>query len=307
VRTAFIVNPVAGGGRALHAWRALEAEALRVCAPAEIVMTTGPGVAATLACDVASRATRLVAVGGDGTFSEVLNGLMAQGGIRRPDLTLSLISVGTGRDLARSLGLPPDPRPQLARVVEGSLHPFDVGRVRYHEGDTPRERYFANVASFGLSGATDRIMARHRSRRLPPTRAFQVAVLQAMAVYRNTAVRWRIDAGDWQQARVKLGVVCNGQYFGAGMRIGPSAVADDGLLEWVVVGDIGPLTLLRRLPTVYRGEHTGLPEVSCARGRTVEAEPVTPGADVPLDIDGEAIGSLPARFEILPRALGLRY
>ncbi len=278
-----------------------------MCTPAEVVFTTGPRTAQAQACDAASRATRLVAVGGDGTFGEVLNGLMAPGCVRCQALTLSLISVGTGRDLARSLRLPPDPRAQLARVVDGSPHPFDVGRVRYHEGGAPRERYFANVASFGLSGATDRIMARHKTRRLPPKLAFQVAVLQAMVVYRNTPVRWRIDAGDWQQSRVKLGVVCNGQYFGAGMRIGPSAVADDGLLEWVVVGDIGPLTLLRRLPTVYRGDHIGLPEVSIARGRAVEAAPVTPDADVPLDIDGEAIGSLPAVFDVIPRAVGVRY
>lgn len=307
LRTVFIVNPVAGGGRALRVWKTLERDALQAGAPAEVVFTTGPGAASTLASEAAARATRLVAVGGDGTFSEVLNGLMVDGRCRRPDLTLSLVSVGTGRDLARTLRLPSDPRDQLARAVNGSLHPFDVGRVTYRELQAPRVRYFANVAGFGLSGATDRIMARHMSRRLPPQIAFQAAVVRAMLSYRNTAVRFRLDAGPWQQARVKLGAVCNGQFFGAGMRIGPGAVTDDGWFEWVVIGDIGPLTLLRRLPTVYRGEHLGLPGVSFAQGRDVEAEPVAPDADVPLDIDGEAVGSLPARFEVLPRALGLRY
>ncbi len=307
LRTVFIVNPVAGGGRALRVWNTLERDALQACAPADVVFTTGPGAASTLASEAAARVTRLVAVGGDGTFSEVLNGLMVDGRCRRPDLTLSLVSVGTGRDLARTLGLPSDPRDQLASAIDGSLHPFDVGRVTYREQQAPRERYFANIASFGISGATDRIMARHTWRRLPPRLAFQVAVVHAMLAYRNTPVRFRIDAGPWQQARVKLGVVCNGQYFGAGMRIGPSAVTDDGLFEWVVIGDIGPLTFLRRLPTVYRGEHLGLPDVSSANGRIIEAEPVAPDADVPLDVDGEAVGSLPARFEVLPRALGLRY
>lgn len=137
--------------------------------------------------------------------------------------------------------------------------------------------------------------------------AFQVAVLQAVVQYRNTAVRWRVDDGPWQQATMKITAVCNGRHFGGGMRIAPDAAIDDGLLDCIVIGDVSTTTLVRKLPKVYRGEHLSLSEVSASRGRRLTAEPVDTGADVPLDIDGEAIGQLPATFEVLPGALRVRY
>jgi YegS/Rv2252/BmrU family lipid kinase len=307
VSLVFIVNPAAAGGRALRVWRDLESEAARLAGPLDVRVSSGPGDASRLARDAAQRTRVIVAVGGDGTVNEVVNGLVADDRAVRPDCALGIIAMGTGRDLARTLRLPADPRAQLVRVVTGTDHRLDIGKVRFTEGAGCGVRYYANVASFGLSGVTDRMMNGSRLRWLPGKIAFQVAVLQAVVQYRNTAVRWQVDDGPWQHATVKVAAVCNGRHFGGGMRIAPNAALDDGLFDCIVIGDVSTATLVRKLGTVYRGEHLAIPEVSAATGRRLVAEPLEPDADVPLDIDGEAVGRLPATFEVLPGALHVRY
>jgi YegS/Rv2252/BmrU family lipid kinase len=306
VPTLFIVNPAAAGGRAGRWWRDLEAEARRVCGPADVVFSSAPGDATRLAREVAGQSRFVVAVGGDGTVNEVVNGLIEDDRAVSGGQVLGIVGIGTGRDLARSLGLPREPRAQVSRLAGPGERRLDVGKVRYAEGREARVRYYANVASFGLSGVTDRKMNGSRLRWLPARIAFQVAVMEAVIEYRNAPVRLRLDDGPWQDATVKVAAVCNGRHFGGGMCIAPDAVLDDGLLDCIVIGDISVATLVRRFGTVYRGEHLRLPDVSAWRGRVLVAEPVDPSADVPLDIDGEALGRLPATFEILPGALRVR-
>jgi diacylglycerol kinase family enzyme len=211
---------------------------------------------------------------------------------------------------------------QLDVLAAGRERCIDVGCVRYGTGRSARERYFVNVASFGLSGVTDRLMSSRARRWLPPRWAFQLAVLRALGVYRNAAVRLRVSDGDAQDVRVKVVAVCNGQYFGGGMRIAPMAALDDGRLDVIVVGDISVWRLVRNLASVYRGEHLTVAGVTADRGRRVTAEPVPripgirqPGAeaagerdagDILMDIDGEGVGALPAAFEVCPGALRVR-
>jgi diacylglycerol kinase family enzyme len=104
---------------------------------------------------------------------------------------------------------------------------------------------------------------------------------------------------------LKLVAVANGRWFGGGMCIAPHAAPDDGLLDVVVVGDVSTPRLVRRLPSVYRGAHLGFPEVTFVRGRRVEAQ-AEAGAFVPVDLDGESPGRLPAVFDVVPAALRVR-
>jgi YegS/Rv2252/BmrU family lipid kinase len=248
-----------------------------------------------------------VAAGGDGTINEVLNGLLVGDRLRDPRVELGFVGLGTGRDLGRTLGVPADPHEQLVALAAGRTRRVDVGRIRYQGDAGPSTRYYVNVASFGLGGVTDRIMNGHALRWLPARLAFQAAVAQAVMVYRNAAVTLQTDREPPRRAVVKVVAICNGQHFGGGMRIAPHAAMDDGLLDCVTIGDIGLLTLVRRLGTVYRGEHLTLPEVAWSRAGQVVAEPVDPSAAVYLDIDGEPEGRLPATFDVLPGVLPLRF
>jgi diacylglycerol kinase family enzyme len=239
--------------------------------------------------------------------NEIVNGLLSapsepEG---RPDL--AVVMIGTGADLARTLSLPPSVEEQIARAGRSPTRVIDAGRTDFLDDDgQPRTRHFVNVAGFGLSGATDRIVnSRRWVRALGPKVAFQLGVAQALLRWRNQPVAIRVDGGAELAVTSKLGAIANGCWFGGGMRIAPDAALDDGLFDVVIVGDVSAATLVRRLPMVYRGEHVTLPEVRVMRGRRVVVRPATL-ARVPLDLDGESPGYLPATFTVIPRAVRLR-
>jgi diacylglycerol kinase family enzyme len=131
-------------------------------------------------------------------------------------------------------------------------------------------------------------------------------MLKGLLGYRNQAVRIQIDDVYDQVLNVTTAAICNGQYFGGGMRIAPKAKPDDGMFDVIVLNDVSVFGLMKGLGSVYRGEHLANIHVMALRGRKITATPVEEGAEVLLDIDGEAPGRLPATFEILPNAVYLR-
>lgn len=303
-----IANPVAAAGRARRAWNAVEPDAVRALGQLDVAWTRAGGDAAHLASRAALDGCPLViVVGGDGTVNEVVDALMATSSSAGARPALGVVMVGTGADLARTLELPASPAAQVERIASGRVRTLDVGRATFTtDQGAPQCRHFVNVGGFGLSGATDRVVNRQV---LPwwlgSKLAFQLGVVQALARWRNVPVRLRVDGGDTTHLVVRVAAVANGCWFGGGMKIAPEAAPDDGVLDLVVVGDISALRLIARLPTVYRGAHLGFPEVSFVRARRVEAWPVDAVA-VPIDLDGESPGLLPATFEVVPAALNVR-
>lgn len=286
-------------------WAALRDRVAAALGPVDHELTATPLHATRLAREaVAARRPLVVAVGGDGTVNEVVNGLL-DGGRARPEPPLGLLVLGTGGDLARTLDLPRRPADQVAVLARALARRIDAGRAT-HAGSDGRvlTRDFVNIASFGLSGATDAIVNRRPLlRRLGGRVAFLAALAEALVRYRPEPVRVRVDGCLDRVLVITTVAVCNGQYFGGGMRMAPGARLDDGRLDVVAVSGIGPIGLLWRLPRVYAGRHLALPSVTFATGRAVDARAERVGARVPLDIDGETPGFLPAAFDILPGAL----
>lgn len=182
---------------------------------------------------------------------------------------------------------------------------IDAGRVTFVDGDgRAAAREFVNIASFGLSGATGAIVNRRPLvRRLGGRVAFLAAAVEALARHRREPVRVRVDDCLDRVLAITTVAVCNGQYFGGGMRMAPAARLDDGCLDVVAVSGMSAIGLLRRIHLVYAGRHLALPDVTFVRGRSVGAHAERGGARVAIDIDGEAPGFLPAAFEVLPGAL----
>lgn len=303
-----IVNPRAGGGRAGREWPALSEGLAVAVGRFDRAFTSAPLDATRLAADAARQGRPLVvAVGGDGTVNEVVDGLRAVAAAPDALPELAIVMIGTGADLARTLSLPSTAADQVSRAGQPRVRVIDAGRADYvDDASAPRSRHFVNVGGFGLSGATDRVVnARGWLRVFGARAAFQVGVARALLSWRNQPVAISVDGAPEFTVTAKLGAVANGCWFGGGMRIAPQAVIDDGLLEVVVVGDVSAATLVRRLPMVYRGEHVALPEVRVLRGREVRVRPIG-SAPVPLDLDGESPGHLPATFSVVPRALRIR-
>ncbi|MDZ7338250.1 MAG: diacylglycerol kinase family lipid kinase [candidate division KSB1 bacterium] len=293
-----IVNPKAANGRAGREWP--------VCArvlsdvlkePFEVRFTERAGHAIELAREAAAQGFDLVvAAGGDGTVNEVVNGLAAALAHTR----LGILSLGTGKDLVKTLGIPPDIRRAAEVLAGGTVWRVDLGRAIFvdHQGGH-NQRLFVNVGDVGFSGA---VVARvnRSSKALGGFLSYLGGLVTTLATYSNKLVHLTIDEVIDEIVTVNAVVVANGQYFGGGMWVAPEARADDGLFEVVVIGDVGRLEVIGNVPRLYRGTLGAHPKVRYFRGRRVT---VTSGDEVLLDLDGEQPGRAPVTFELLPQAL----
>jgi len=165
-----------------------------------------------------------------------------------------------------------------------------------------RIRHCVNVASFGLSGLVSQIVNASNQRRFGRA-SFLIAALRAMARYQGASVALRIDAELVHDGPISLVAVANGPGFGGGMRIAPDARIDDGMLDVVVVPGRSTPRLIACLPSLYRGTHLAHSMAALRRGKVVEAQSTS--REVLVELDGEVVGSLPVRVEILPGALSV--
>ncbi|MBA3447776.1 MAG: diacylglycerol kinase family lipid kinase [Pseudaminobacter sp.] len=310
MKVGVIMNPVAGGGRQRKAWPQIAAMLAGSFAGYEMRETEEPGDAAALAREFAGEGFDLViAAGGDGTISEVADGLLqikAEAGTRT---ALGILPCGTGADFARGLEIPQDAGASVRRIAAGNLRQLDAGRVSFINDDGRLMlRHFVNIASLGISGAIDRAVNAEKRRGAISAKGFFLwrTVIEFLR-YRFEDVRIAIDDGEPFEARMALVAVANGKFFGGGMMIAPDAEPDDGQFDIVVLRAAGKLGLIRDIRLLYGGRHRDHPAITILRGRKVTVEPIGAAANAPLiDIDGESPGRGPATFEILPGALTVK-
>jgi len=300
LRTLVVVNPVSAGGATRRRFEKLLPRVQEVLGPCDVGWTQGPRDAERIAREgVRAGVERVVVAGGDGTMSEVVTGLLAAG--LGGYAEVALLPLGTGGDLRRTLAVPLDLDAALAGIARGERVALDAGRVAYVDrAGREAAAYFANVASFGISGLTTELVNR-APKALGGRVSFLVGTLRAIAAYRAADVSLRVDGELVHEGPLVLGAAANGRFFGGGMEVAPRARPDDGLLDLVAVPGFGKLRLLAELPRIYRGSHLDVAGVVWRRGAVVEA---TPRGEPPfVEIDGEPLGRLPVRIEILPKAL----
>jgi diacylglycerol kinase (ATP) len=248
----------------------------------------------------------VIALGGDGTINEVIGGFFdEQGRGIAPEATFGLLPYGTGGDFRRTMNIPRKVDLAAQLIVGGHRRRIDLGRLTYVDAHGERRvRMFANIASFGVSGVVDRLV-NESGKKLGGRLSFAIATARAAWSYKNQRVELVFD--DEPASRTELTIntvaVANGRYFGGGMKVAPDAEVDDGRFDVVAMGDFGFGDLLRSGRRLYQGSHLTMDKVSHRRATVVEATPLDPGAVVELDVDGENLGRLPARFELVPAAV----
>ncbi|AZO11871.1 MULTISPECIES: diacylglycerol kinase family protein [unclassified Mesorhizobium] len=311
MKVGVVLNPIAGGGRLKHHWPEAAASLNRHFGEFDLRETQTSGDAERLAIDLAANGCELViAAGGDGTASEVADGLLQVKQESGRTSALALLPCGTGIDFARGLGLPRGIDATLKHIAEADTRKVDAGRVCYiDDHGALASRHFINIASLGLSGATDRaVNADKRKGRVSAKALFFWRTVLEFMRYRFQNVRITIDDGDAVEARMALVAVANGKFFGGGMMIAPDADLSDGEFDIVIVRAANKLGLIRDIRLLYGGRHRNHPAIAILRGRKVLVEPVGDAEKngALVDIDGESPGRIPATFEILPGALTLR-
>ena len=297
-----IVNPHAGrrrvGQEVPELERTLQARGL----PYSLLRTEGPGDASRFATEALQDGCRyLVAVGGDGTVHEVVNGMMRDGRPIVDDAVLGVVAAGSGCDIVRTFGLPGDVTRSCQHLLGENVYPLDVGKVTYTNHDGTRAvRYFPNVAEAGLGGAVAA-----RAERLPHWMGqakYFAAFWLTLPRFKLANVRVQADRTTYEGTGVMV-IVGNCQYYGGGMRISPRSYPGDGVLDVLIFQ--GPKSdSFTLLPRVYRGEHIPHPHIKELRARqrlTIDAD-----RPLPIEADGEVLGHTPATFEVVPQAIRMK-
>jgi YegS/Rv2252/BmrU family lipid kinase len=240
-------------------------------------------------------ATRLVAVGGDGTVNEVANGIVGR------EVELAVIPRGTGWDFVRTYEIPRRLDDAIRVARDGRVRELDLGRASYRswQGE-PRESYFANIASAGMSGAIAQ-RANETTKALGGKISYFWATLAVFSRWRNCAVEVDVG-GETRRGRLHDVIVAIGRYLGGGMKITPEAEPDDGLFDVLLIGDLSKRDLLLTLPKTYRGTHLPHPKAELLRGPRIRIDAERP---LPVQLDGEQPGTTPVSFEVVPQGLRL--
>jgi YegS/Rv2252/BmrU family lipid kinase len=304
--TVLVVNPQSAGGKTERRWPELRATIQEAYGAFEERFTRAAGDATEMTREaLRGGADLVVAVGGDGTINEVVNGFFDGETAVSPSASFGIVPAGTGGDFIKSLNIPRDTFAAAANL-KSPPRAIDVGRLHYiTDGGAPAIRHFINIASFGIGGLVDRY-ANESSKALGGKVSFAIATLKAGAKYKNATVRVVLDGGTAKEGKIYNVAVANGRYFGGGMKVAPDAALDDGWFDVVTLGDFGFTDLVFRGLDIYSGKHLKNPKVTVHRARKIEATPIDGSADVLLDVDGEAPGRLPATFELLEGALKVR-
>jgi YegS/Rv2252/BmrU family lipid kinase len=294
-----IVNPVAANGAVGKRWPQIRDILQAGGGQFDASFTKGPNHATELAREALSAGYRtIVAVGGDGTLNEVVNGLVIEGMVD-PMVNLGIIPGGTGSDSVRTLGIPHDCRAAYDCLLHGKPDRIDLGLITCVSKGQEIRRYFINAAGLGFDGEvcerTNRI-----SKAIGGTLPFLSSLFVKLLTYQNKAVEITLDGQQHLQQKANSVIVCNGRYVGGGMHIGPHATLNDGLFDVIVIGDTSKLEVVANVPRIYRGTHLSHPKVEEYRAREVR---VKAQERMFLQADGELIGEAPATFQIIPQAL----
>jgi YegS/Rv2252/BmrU family lipid kinase len=309
-RPLLVVNPRSGGGATGRIMGELRAVVERGLGPVDVVVTERPGHAPELAERAAKDGRALVvAVGGDGTFSDVVDGVLRAGAAR--STCVALVGQGTGGDFRKTLCLEHRLDRYVEAIASGRTRALDVGRARFPGRDgAATTRHFVNILSAGMGGLVDDHVSR-ASRAFGGTMAYFFASARALLETVPGRVRctsWLAGAEEQRELESYMIAVCNGRYFGSGMHVAPMAKPDDGRFEVVSLSAPSKLAFAVRAPTIYKGKHLEQPGTVTFGCDRIEMDLLDERARKTflLDVDGEPLGGLPLSIELLPRAITMR-
>ncbi|OMO64403.1 hypothetical protein CCACVL1_21784 [Corchorus capsularis] len=309
----FVVNPRGANGRTGKEWKKLlpylQSRLGSDCNICES-LTSGPSHAIDITREaIREGADAVIAVGGDGTLHEVVNGFFWDG---KPvanknteavhSTALGLIPLGTGSDFARTFGWKNDPCEAIERIARGVRSRIDIGVIsREGEGS----HYFINVADIHLSAKAGYYASRYKKF---GNLCYVIGALQAFIGHRNQDLRIKVNEGEWEvYPQVTALCIGNAKYFGGGMKITPNADPHSGSFEVVILQDFKWYDFILKLHKLYNGTHLSVNNVSSRSVYSIEVEDISGNGNIFIQSDGEHLGFLPRKLCILPGAIEMIY
>ncbi|XP_015899659.3 sphingoid long-chain bases kinase 2, mitochondrial isoform X1 [Ziziphus jujuba] len=305
----FVVNPQGANGRTIKEWKKLLpylrsrlGTDYNICES----LTSGPSHGIDITREaILEGADAVIAVGGDGTLHEVVNGFFwgdhAVTNLDREathSTALGLIPLGTGSDFARSFNWKNDPHEAVERIARGQRSRIDVGVI---SGETKEPHYFLNVADIHLSAKAGFYASRYKRF---GNLCYVIGALQAFIGHHNQDLRIKVNGSEWEEySQVTALCIGNGKYFGGGMKIVPNADPCSGNLKVVILQDFKWYDFILKLHQLYRGTHLSVKNVSSLSVHSIEVEDISGSGSIYVQSDGEHLGFLPRNFRILPAAI----
>ncbi|MFC4321131.1 diacylglycerol/lipid kinase family protein [Litchfieldia salsa] len=301
----FIVNTVAANGASLKVWDKVKKELDLQQVNYRSFFTNSEKHAVELGKQIAAiheeQIEAIVAVGCDGTISEVINGVCGS------SVTIGYIPAGSANDFCRGFHIPTSPKVALRNILmkRKSITKIDVGRFKLGERSKPL--YFVNSLGVGFDAEVSKKVNQSKMKRyfnklkLGPF-VYLGAILNQLFNYKPCSMDVEIDGSIHHYKNVWFVTVSNQRFYGGGMRISPQASPFDGLLNVTVVHHFSPFKLLLLLGTVYMGKHTLFKGVDSFKGKEIR---ILPETKLPLHADGEFIGSSPVSISIEPKKVRL--
>ncbi len=243
---------------------------------------------------------KFIAVGGDGTFNEVVNAIFGQTEIPTNEFVIGLIPVGTGNDWGRMFGIPKNYDAAIRVILENKRLVQDIGRISYYDGQEAAFRYYVNIAGMGFDALVAKKTNKQKEQGRGNTLAYFYNMFTSLFEYKPMIIHTDIDGDKYNFNTFSMSVgIC--RYNGGGMMQLPSAIPDDGLLDVTIIKKIGLGTIFAQLRNLYTGQFVKHPKVATFRAREVYIN--SRNNNFLMEADGESLGHGPYRVSILPAAL----
>ena len=300
----FIINPNAANGKSGKLWPEIKQELTkRFGSSFRWIITEYPEHAIELTRRLIHEDVKsIIAVGGDGTLNEVVNGFFHQGKLINSDVSLGILSIGTGADFIRTTGWPKKISLALDRIELSQTRKIDIGKVECTDPDgNTVVRYFINIGDFGFGAEVVR-RVNSSSKYFGGKISFLAGILSTLITYKNKTISFKIDDGNWSTDKMNILIAGNGRYFGGGMNPAPMAELDDGKLDIVTIGDTKFFEVLKNLSSLRKGSHLDHPKINFYLAKKIQ---VKSDETVYIDLDGEFFGQLPAQVEIIPKVINI--
>jgi YegS/Rv2252/BmrU family lipid kinase len=297
-----VVNPNAGHGKGFKDWDKINSLLLDYGISTEVRFTERKRHATEIVTQaIAGQYRNFIAVGGDGTMNEVVNGVLGQTDIPSNQFTIAMIPVGTGNDWGRMFGIPNDYEGAIRLIKQKNTCLSDAGVASFKTPEGTDKRYFINIAGLGFDAEVVRKTNAQKDKGRSSKAIYFYNLLGSLLFYRNTMTEVIVDGKTFSGKvfTISIGI---GKFSGGGMRQTPDARFDDGLFDMTVIKGMWKGKIILSLMKLYDGSILDHPKIDGYKGKNIIIRSQPP---VGLEADGESLGSTPLELNILPAAVNV--
>lgn len=306
MKAKIILNPVSGGGVSTKVWEKVKAELDN----RKIDYHYEETAPATSALQISSRAIKdgfdwIIGIGGDGTLSNIVNGFLENGKPINDKAIFSPIPAGRGNDFVKTVKVSTDPAIAIKQIIDGKVRKIDLVEVEYTKTDKSKGIYYClNLADFGMGGeVVYKVNRSSLGKWLGGKIVFLFYTFACLFTYKNKFIKLKLGNGESIEAKCRLVVCANAEFAGGGMWFAPKAKLDDGQMDVLAIKDVGVLETMAKFSKLYKGK---LLEEEKVTSRQINSLEANSDEDVFIDVDGENMGQLPAKFTVIPSCISIR-